>query len=263
MKKRISLLLLLALLSLTGAVAQSVSKQINDVKRSDKYLSAEATMETNEKAYELAQELLSKQIEEYVAGQKELKKAPNVIVKDVAGKAEQLKMNRGEMVRVFLYVKKSDIQAANNTQILVQPGNATTEKKETKKETKKGKTTSVPEAVVTQLLAQASSGSVQRSAATDVAPWQQAIVDEVLECSSATQVQQTLGNLRSRMKVKRYGTPDTCRKPAEAFWVILSADGQVQTVLGPATDSSRTNFRTGESDSLDNYKGLGAIWFTL
>lgn len=102
------------------AMGQSVSKQINDVKRSSEYLSAEATMETESTAYEVAEELLAKQIAEYANENEVLMNAPNVIVKDVAGKAEQIKMNRGTMVRVFLYVRKSDVLASNNTRVIVQ-----------------------------------------------------------------------------------------------------------------------------------------------
>ena len=73
MRARHLITTMLLLLATMGAGAQSLSKQINDVKRSDDYITAEATMDTPESAYALAQELLAKQIEEYVAGQKELK----------------------------------------------------------------------------------------------------------------------------------------------------------------------------------------------
>lgn len=117
--KKIVLLFTLILVS-SIAMGQSVSKQINNVKRSSDYLSAEATMETESTAYEVAEELLAKQVAEYARENNKLMDAPNVIVKDVAGKAEKIKMNRGTMVRVFLYVKKSDVLAANNTRVIVQ-----------------------------------------------------------------------------------------------------------------------------------------------
>ena len=289
MKKRVTLLLLAALTTLmTGA--QSISKQINDIKRSDAYLSAEATLETTEKAYALAQELLSKQIEEYAASQKSLKKAPNVIVKDVAGKAEQLQMNRGQMVRVFLYVKKSDIIAANNTQVLVKsdsplpspprgegvdtPAITTTQTTvpTTAKPIAETPIATTPVAATpasAEPTASKSDHSLpsgragEGAAGVGVPSWQQSVINELMGCATATEVQQKLNRLRATMKVKRYGAPDTCRKPADAFWIIIDANAQVKTILGPADNGQRMNFRTGDYDALSAYTGMGSIWFTL
>lgn len=65
--RNLIILLTLILFPLTVG-GQSISKQINDIKRSSKYLSAEATLETESKAYELANELLAKQISEFIRG---------------------------------------------------------------------------------------------------------------------------------------------------------------------------------------------------
>jgi len=271
---------MLLLLATLGTGAQSLSKQINDVKRSDAYLSAEATMDSAESAYAVAQDLLTRQIEEYVAGQKELKKAPSVIVKDVAGKTEKLQMNRGEMVRVFLYVKKSDIMAAQNTQILVQPANAPKAKQKEQhqpaqqpqqsahqpqqpQQPQVAQSVQQPQQAQQPQQVQQPQQAQQPQSTQQVQPWQQAIVDELLSCANGDAVMQKLGQLRTQRKVKRFGAPDTCRKPADAFWVILDAEGKVQTLLGPATQERRSNFRTGDYDSLSNYSGQGAIWFTL
>lgn len=225
------ILLLMALFTSISTQAQSISKQINDVKRSDAYLSAEATLETKEKALALAHELLAQQIEEYAATQQQLKQAPNVIVKDVASKAQLLQMKRGEMVRVFLYVKKTDIIAANNTQVLVQPSNPPQQH--------------------------------QFTPPTPLNSWQQQAINDLQACPNVNLLQEKLGQLRSQRKVKRFGAPDTCRRPDEAYWAILDAEGNLVTILAPASQGQRTNLRTGQNDTLANYQGMGAIWFTM
>ena len=115
--RNLIILLTLILFPLTVG-GQSISKQINDIKRSSKYLSAEATLETESKAYELANELLAKQISEFIQEKGGLQNANTIIVKNVAGKIEKMQMKRGTMSRVFLYVQKSDIIAADNIRVI-------------------------------------------------------------------------------------------------------------------------------------------------
>lgn len=273
MKKKFNILLLFILTSV-AASAQSVSKQINDIKRSSQYVSAEATMETEAQAYELAEELLSKQISEFASSQKSLKDAPNVIVKDVAGKAEKLQMNRGTMTRVFLYVKKDDIMAADNTRVLVQPQKSETsddgekparEEKEKKKQkkSKSGQTGDVPVATVVPVSPETPvAGSEEGGGTRLTASWQQTVIDDLLACPTVTAARGMLTRLRAERKIKRFGSADNCPDASTCFWLIFDEDGRVVTILGDG-QAERTNFRTMDKDLLSNYKGRGAIWFTL
>ena len=233
--KRFLLFVISTIISLS-ALGQSISKQINDIKRSSHYITAEATMETEAKAYELAQELLGKQIAEYASEQKSLKKAPNVIVKDVAGKAEKMQMNRGSMVRVFLYVKKNDIIAADNTRILVQ--NVQNENADSSTE---------------------HDADIINDGQSE---WKQNTINEILRCNSVGEAKSLMDRLRTEMKIKRYGVPNNCKNPEKCYWLIFDEQENIITVLGTGS-SERTNFRTKEMDTLMNYSGKGAIWFTL
>lgn len=272
--KKLFTILLLFLFTSIAALAQSVSKQINDVKRSSHYISAEATMETEAQAYELAEELLSKQISEFASSQKTLKKAPNVIVKDVAGKAEKLQMSRGTMVRVFLYVKKDDIIAADNTRVLIQPQTqpeetikTETDKKSAKKEKEKQKKSGeVDEPFVSTVepVSQPYDTTTSEGDKSLLLPisWQQAVIDDLLACPTITEVRGLIARLHAEKKIKRFGSADNCPNSSNSFWVIFNAENQVVTVLGNG-QAERTNFRTLTKDTLSNYKGKGAIWFTL
>lgn len=259
MKKLI--VLTIALIMASTVMGQSVSKQINDIKRSKQYISAEATMETEEQAYALAEELLAKSISEYVADKKDLKQAANVIVKDVAGKAEKLQMKRGEMARVFLYVKKNDIIAADNTRVLVQPNNTAAKETEKKKGEEKSKTArasdSSPDLVSTV-------EDIKGDAPSDVAAgsWQVKAINELLACESLAEAQKKLEEMKTDMQVKRYGAPATCRNPEKCCWLIFDEQQNIVTVLGEGSDS-RINHKTQQADKLSNYKDHNAIWFML
>ena len=107
---------LLALIMGVAAMAQqeSVSKQINQIKRNPLYIYSEATMATEEEAREVACEMLLKQVKEYAESKKYLVKADNILIKDIQTKSESLMMRRGTMYRVFVYVSKIDIEPVNN-----------------------------------------------------------------------------------------------------------------------------------------------------
>ena len=98
----------------TMAQQESVSKQINQIKRNPLYIYSEATMATEEEAREVACEMLLKQVKEYAESKKYLVKADNILIKDIQTKSESLMMRRGTMYRVFVYVSKIDIEPVNN-----------------------------------------------------------------------------------------------------------------------------------------------------
>ena len=269
--KRFLLFVISTIISLS-ALGQSISKQINDIKRSSHYITAEATMETEAKAYELAQELLGKQIAEYASEQKSLKKAPNVIVKDVAGKAEKMQMNRGSMVRVFLYVKKNDIIAADNTRILVQ--NVQTESQKSGINSQQAPEEQEPQATTDFVsLAEPIKSEADENADSSTehdadiindgqSEWKQNTINEILRCNSVGEAKSLMDRLRTEMKIKRYGVPNNCKNPEKCYWLIFDEQENIITVLGTGS-SERTNFRTKEMDTLMNCSGKGAIWFTL
>lgn len=258
MKKKLSVLLVINMIPLF-VFGQSISKQINDIKRSSKYICAEATLETETEAYKLAEELLADEVSKFSSGQKSLKGAQNVIVKDVAGKAEKLQMNRGTMTRVFLYVKKSDIIAADNTRVLIQPQITAETKKTTVRSEKKSEKTFV---------SQIESVNGTNANNTDIHPlnlpikWQQEVIDDLLSCLTNVEAMKLMNRLQAEHKLKKYGAANSCQNPEHSFWLIFDEQGKIITILGEG-QSVRTNFRTQTKEELSKYSGMGAIWFTL
>lgn len=270
MKKKLFVLFAVGLVSLY-ALGQSISKQINDIKRNSQYICAEATMQTEAEAYELADELLAKQISEFVSDHKSLKKATNVIVKDVAGKAEKIQMNRGAMTRVFLYVKKSDIIAADNTRVLVQAADSAEPTKlaevgETNKNVEQIDESFVSQVEeVEEVEASDSCSNAEIGYVDDLGlpyKWQEELIKDLLDCSNKAEAIELMNRLRAERKLKKYGAANTCLNPARSFWLIFDDNENVVTILGEG-NAERTNFRSLTKDSLDKYSGMGAIWFTM
>lgn len=241
MRKR-AIVFMLSWIAVVGTVfaQESDTKKINSIKRNNQYIYAEATMSTEAEAYQIAEELLTTYINEYIETKKKLSQAENVIVKDVTGKCDKIQMRRGEMYRVFVYVKKSDLIPADNVVTFVKPE-------------------AVPEP---SEIDEPSGEDVSDETLKLNVAWQQAVIDELLATSSLTEVKAMLNRLKAEYKVKRYGNYDECNNPATCFWLIIDGNGSVQTVLGPGVDQ-RANFKTLQYDSLKNYSGSNAIWFTL
>lgn len=124
-KKKL-LALVLMLLFAEVVPAQTTSKEINNIKRNQIYIYAESTMATEAEARDVANELLMKQIEEYISSKRKLTNADNVIIKNISTKSESMTMMRGTMYRVFVYVKKSDIEGVNNTTVINAKSGTTT-----------------------------------------------------------------------------------------------------------------------------------------
>ena len=286
MIRRIFLLFWGLAISITLCAQQSDSKKINSIKRNPSYLYAEATMETEEEAFNTAKEALMAYIQEYIDGKKALSNANSVIVKDIANRCERMQMMRGDMYRVLVYVKKNDIIPADNSETIDRSNTAvvkdttvavkadTTELKQV--DTMAVNTVAVDDGLPTvdeinskpnvfgnngEEKEAVEHNTAETAGKLEIA-WQQRVIDELLEASSLTEAKAMLNRFKAEYKVKRYGSYNECRNVGESFWLIVENGGPVKAILGPGADS-RTNFRTMKKDRLGNYSGYDAIWFTL
>lgn len=227
---------------------ESDAKKINKIKRNSQYLYAEATMKNPQEAYNTALELLNNYIDEYVQSKKKFKSSDNIIIKDIESKSEKIQMQRGEMVRVFVYVKKTDIIPAENSSMRANAGKKEDDFDKLKSEivpiSSDGQTLEGDESLRLQVV------------------WQQEMIDNILACNTLIEAKALLNRQKSEYKVKKIGTMSNCRNKSECFWVMGNESGELITVLGPGADT-RTNFKTLQLDSLDNYTEGSGIWFTM
>lgn len=124
---------------------------ITKVKRSPgTYVYAEATCRTEEEAKSIAEDVFLQNINEYVASQKKLRGANNIVVNNQKGLQQTVTMPRGSnMHRVFMYVKKNDIIPADNSVVLSKEEVAKTETPAPKANTKTEAEVAAPTADVT------------------------------------------------------------------------------------------------------------------
>ncbi len=244
------------------------SKKMNSIKRNPLYLYAEATMETAADAYDVANDLLLIQIKEYTNSNKVFRDK-DVLIRDIQERQDSLQIRRGDMVKVFLYVKKSNILDVENVTLV--ENSSTVEKKETSDavEVVKDETT-----VVTKTGSETNSTSALEPASVTVpsqsestggnhslrleGAWQQEVVNQLLYSGSYSEARSILARLKAEFKIKKTGPMATCKNPAEVF-LLIGKDSAVVTVLGPGS-TSRTDFKS-LSKTYDNYNGYDKVWF--
>lgn len=254
----------------------SVSKQINNIKRNPLYIYEEATHENAAEAESMAYELLLQRVNEYIASKGKLKNAKNVLVKDIKQKGEVLSMMRGTMYRVFVYVLKSDIEGVTNTTV-INSGSGTTV-------TVADGATSLVDVQQVNPLPQTTQSEVEnkhagrmpaiqsvvedkdagkRSAVqSPLTGWKQEAIETLLQCKDVAAVRARLNRMKAEYKVKRYGNADNCPAVSESWWAIFDGDGSLVTILGPET-TQRIDYKTMQYSSLNNFKGMNALWFNL
>lgn len=220
--------ILLSVATLSPCCAQStdeIKRQINSVKKkANIYLYGEATAKTEEEARGLAEEILYDEINNWAAQQKKLKAAESLMIANKKDIMDTLTVMRGNMFRCFLYVRKSDIRGAENIDVI-------------------DKTQEKP---------------VAKPVETPVYP---DFVREVAGITKYSNVDSRLKQAKANGEVAEYASDAFPAQPEKYYFVIYNGSGTVLAVLTPGTE--RKNIRTGETDSLANYKGCKAVGFKL
>ena len=225
--KKIITFCIMAIFSL-WASAQTVEeqkKQINSVKKSSAYIYAEATLESAQAAYDLALELLYQRVNEYIAQKKKFKEAKEAVVINQSYATEKIQLPRGNMYRAFLYVKKSDIIPADNAVVgKAQP---------------------------------AQNNAVKSSYETIQDDGSSAVINEILGFQTFNVMKERLSVMKQEGKVVSYAMYDELASPENFLLVIFDKQGTVKAVLSEG--KSRTNLKTKTADSIQNYRGMGAV----
>lgn len=242
MKKHISLFLTFILMACLSAGAQEnqaeLKSKVNEIKKSPDYIYAETTRETAEEAKSAAEEQLYNNINIWVAQEKKLRGAKQVIVTQAKADYEEYQLQRGNMVRAFLYVKKSDIIAADNVRVLdVNPL-----KEDEAKEDEAQQPAADPQPA---------------TPAVEISP----LVKELAGIATIQAFGTRIKELKAQGKVGVYGKYKELSDPDNCLLVVYNRQGTVEAVL--TAGAQRYNAATALPDAIANYPGCAAIGFTL
>ncbi len=223
-------LLLMPSIILSAQTVDEKKKEINKIKKSSQYIYAEATAATEQEAKELAEEILYQEINEWVASQKKLRQSSDILISDRKELWATVSLLRGNMYRSFIYVKKSNIQSADNTEIISNDNhdNLTS--------------------TVEQMKNQAANAYPET-------------VTKIAACQEYTEMANMIKEMEAQGKIEHYARYASLTKPENYYLAIYDKTGKVKAVLSPGNE--RTNVVTGQADAVTNYAGCGAIGFTV
>ncbi len=279
-----------------GQEVTDVKAQINQIKKNTSdYIYAEITATTEPDAKMLAEDLLYEEINKWAATQQNLQASQKFLVNNKTSCITTLSTTRGNMFRCFMYIRKSDIQNANNADLVENTNIMSDRNVQTSTSVQTStpalpdstsQTTTVPEPVQSEVEAQTVSTSQPITTVQPIAE-EPAVKEEKVVTQSNTQdvtetgsrslypqVVKTLATLRTYSdmiaKAQAYKTlgdivelvtnkfPESIE---QYYLVIYDQQGRVQALLTPGMQ--RVNVCTGNDDSEKNYHGCKAFAFKV
>ena len=258
-----------------GSMAQLTASDITNIKKSKEYIYAESTEATEEDAASVAKAELDRQVKEYVVNSDVPEDAVAVIVKDIGQIASSISLKRGDMYRVFLYVKKKDITTSRSgvtvmkvedvlpkmeskVEEIVDSAQTETEKPEPLQLATGQVETPQPESEALPA-DNPSSNNIAGGFFAQITGSRAATLAKIAGASTIDQAEAILTEQKSLLNVKGFGSPASCRSSSQSYWVVATNNGV--TILSPERDGKRWDYKTGNEDSLGKYNSR--LWFRL
>lgn len=235
MKKTI-ILLLTASLAVMGFAVNDQIEDINAIKKSKDYLYGEATTTTIGKADTLAFEMLEEEVRRWAAQQGDTLKL-HIDGRKLRLLADTILTRRASMFRVFAYVRKSDLTPSQHpSQRLTLPS----------------KDSLVNDSVKSTIMKH----FFKKKKSTGSALYR------IKQARNFFELKDIMQPLKEEGQIIDYGKYATAEHPEDCYLIVYDPAGNIKALLGKGKQT-RPNLKTNKADTLDNYRGCGAIWFTL
>lgn len=271
MKRFLSIFLLLFAVLTTSALDKRQT-QINNIKKSKEYLYSDITMSTREEATSQAFEQLQQEILSW-ATERANKKVGTVSLKQINQLTDTIMLRRAEMYRVFAYVKKTKLVPVFNEWNLVlidgldsDEGNTPEDLPEDQQplETpdKSEETESPhiqPEDHPKDTIA---NQEIRDLLKKNFLGRKGGVIEQIKKAKNFFELRQIMEPLKEKGDITGYGKYATAKKPEDCYLIVYDPAGNIKAFLGKG-ENVRINLKTGMDDSIKNYRGCGAIWFTL
>ena len=227
---------------------EAEKKKINSIKKSDQYIYCEVTTDEQQKAIDLAEEGLDVEINRWVAQQKKFRDSPQYVARNTNSYWERITLPRGNMYRVFVYVKKSDILPADNARTGKNPQTA---KVDNITFNSPGGSVEVAKAPAKEPVKAAPTPTPTPPSRYDI------VVNRLKGIEKKDEVMTHVRQMKAEGLIRQYETYKKLADPSEYVLVVYNREGVVEALLSEGVQ--RVNLRNGQPDSVENYKGRGAL----
>lgn len=231
--KQLLLLVITWCLTLIAQAADRRLEEINSIKKSPLYLYAEATMKDSQEATATALDILRDEIIRWSAEEK--LPMDSMLAQQICMNADTLMMPRADMTRVFVYVKKTSLAPSSQEQ---------------------PKDSTLLNADVKQMLHQHFAQKKEKEKG------QGRVMEKIMKARNFFELREIMEPLKESGEIVDYGKYLTAQNPTECYLIVYDPAGNILAWLDKGEDM-RKNLKTGKNDTIKNYRGCGAIWFTI
>lgn len=239
---------ILTFVLVTGASAGDWRlEKINSIKKNSAYLYGEATVSTLEQATTLAYEELQREVYAWLQND-------SLSVKDINRLSDTVMVRIVNVYRVFAYVEKSKLKSLPPDTV--------------KKDTIRAKVPSVEKTLEKKdstLFTDSVRQVINKRFFGKEGKKKQRENDALLRLKKAKnffELKDIMQPLKDKGDIIDYGKYATAKHPELCYLIVYDPAGNICALLGKGKDV-RKNLKTGNDDSIKNYRGCGAIWFTL
>lgn len=213
------------------SMAQGSLQEINDIKKSKRYVYAmAASSQSKEDAALRAKDLLLLEVEQWLKEENKQDFAGYVV--KVKNNTAQIETQRGKLFRVFVYVAKKDILPYSKDEVV----------ETVKMEASAPDTTSIkPEQPI-----------VPKDTLT-------AAEKQMLSIDTFDALTSYIKENKANDKITDYGKYATLPKDADVYVFVYNPQGGISAKIKKFGEES-LNMSTLQKDDVANYKGCGAIW---
>ena len=245
--KRIICSILTFVLVLGASAGDRRLEKINSIKKNSAYLYGEATVSTLEQATTLAYEELQREVYAWLQND-------SLSVKDINRLSDTVMVRIVNVYRVFAYVEKSKLRPLPPDTVKADtvPAKAPIVKKTLEKKDSTLFTDSVRQVINKRFFGKEGKKKQREN-------------DALLRLKKAKnffELKEIMQPLKDKGDIIDYGKYASAKHPELCYLIVYDPAGNICALLGKGKDV-RKNLKTGNDDSIKNYRGCGAIWFTL
>ena len=223
-------------------------EKINSIKKNKNFLYGEATVSSQELATTLAYEQLQNEVFAWLQND-------SITIRDINRLADTIMVRIVNVYRVFAYVEKAKIKSVLADTVRVDTIPAIEKPLQEKGIEKKDSTLFTDS--VRQVIHKRFFGPEGKM--------RQRQNDALLRIKKAKnffELKEIMQPLKERGDIIDYGKYATAKHPESCYLIVYDPAGNIRALLGKGKDE-RPNLKTGRKDTIKNYRGCGAIWFTL
>lgn len=267
--KRLSIILLLLSSVLMANALDKRQTQINTIKKSKEYLFSDITMSTLDEAASQAFDELQMEILIW-AKDRAQKEIGNVSPREINKHIDTIVVRRAEMYRVFAYVEKVKLVPVFSdwNLVLLDDLDCDPNHKDRSSDSVSSLLTPDSRFLSPDSCHQTpSNDSLVNHGIRDILKKnflsrKGGVIDQIKKAKNFFELKEIMEPLKEKGDIIGYGKYATAENPEDCYLIVYDAAGNIKAFLGKG-EEVRRNLKTGKDDSIRNYRGCGAIWFTM